>query len=128
MTESDNAYFKHCVRLLDSLPDQPPSSNGTRVDPFALSAQELSVHMARLWHNNEQSNIPGKTKDDPAFTPMSLNNTIAEIVNIPQASTFRTSPNLSTDTGVSHESTEDVKPDLSRQLQGAEQSAHVIFH
>jgi hypothetical protein len=65
--------LKKFLPLLDSVENQipAPSNRIKKSDPLSASASEIATTVNTLWEFNEQTNLPGKSKDDHVSIPMS---------------------------------------------------------
>jgi hypothetical protein len=103
--------FNEYLAVLDRPDNQLPSASipsKPKLDPIAASAQELAAHIDQLYQFNENHKLNGKDKDGPELMSLSLLNVLAEMVNIP----FATSERIASTAAKSHQAlrSEDNSP------------------
>jgi hypothetical protein len=80
--------FNKYLKVLDQLDNKLPSAtilSKPKLDPIAASAQDLAAHIDQLYQFNENHKLNGKDKDGLELMSLSLLNVVAEMVNIPLA-------------------------------------------
>ena len=86
-----SAFHKY-LAVLDRPDNQLPSASmpsKPKLDPLAATAKELAAHIDNIYQFNENHKLNGKDKDGPDIMSLSLLNIVAEMVNIPLATSER---------------------------------------
>ena len=77
--------FQDYLQILEKADYLQPPNQQSKKNPFLMDARELAIQLNLIYEHNARTNLPGQSKDDPESLPMSIMNTVAEIIDIPKA-------------------------------------------